>query len=542
MIRSFPLKKDIAAVPALLDRLEALLTERKLPQKTVLRKRLALEELLVRVVTLADNDNIKVYLTALFGEISIRVTYKGAPFDADLPLDGFDSAADDTFFEEELARLLLLRHYQGEITASRHGGVNTVCLKIRSSEQKSLRNTLIALAGGLVIGLALRLGWYDGAQWLSANLFTPFYSMFLNAIKIVAGPLVFFSLSLGIAENGNLRQMGKMVLRLLGLFTVIMLLCLGCGFGVFSLLPVGNPALQSLVTTISAESASVSVLDLLTGIVPSSFLAPFVDCDMLQILFLGILSGIAITGMGSAREALMNGFDTVNRFVARLTTLIMAFTPISIFCAIANLAIGADPSTMVSILGWVGVNYVSVVILAILLGLLILAMTGLSPLRFFRKFRGVLLSAVALDSSSAVMPQNMQVCRDRLGVPPRVYSLSIPLGMTFCSAGTCMSLLLTGLFMARIFSIALTGTTLVMLFLMAFLVSLAAPPVPNALLVAMTILMPAIGVPADAVSLVIGVICLLGPFETMTNVLGVAVGGFITARREGLLDMDAWNR
>ena len=528
-----------------LKEIEALLARKKIDRPTILRKRLLLEEIFARALECAEDAAVRATLRQLGSDISVKVMYRGVAFEPEnrpeAELLRESAAAGLTGDEQDVVRSLLLRHFGKELSVSRRGSAVTVTVAIQSSEQKTLRNTLAAIGCGVLFGLLLRVISAPAAQWCADTLLSSFNTLFFNAIKIIAGPLVFLSLALGIGENGSIGRTGKAFLRLMGLFALCSALSMVISCGIFMLFPAGNPALQAMVADAAADTAAdTSVLSLILSVVPASFPAPFTENQMLQILFLGAVSGLAIARSGESLTPLVGAFRTGERFVAEITAIFLKFMPISVFCAMGSLVISAELGSVLSVLGWLALHFATYAVMLAVLAVVLALLARESPLRFFKKYRGVMLNAIALDSSSAVMPVNMQVCRDKLGIPQKIYSLSIPLGMTVNMCGSIISTVITSLFMARVYGISFSATALLGLLPMIYIVTMSAPPVPGAALIIYSALLPIIGVPAGAVSIVMGLLAITGPWETMLNVTSTAVCSFVAAKRDGALNEELW--
>ena len=540
------IKRDAAEIEPILNQLTELMKRRRINSKTITTKQLELEEILAEVIRIAETDGIGVTLRQLGDDISVKIAYKGSEFKMPDPpgLDKLlqDSAeAEDSCSKEEILRNLLLRHYKKDISASSRNGINVVVLTVQESAQKSLRNVAIALGSGILFGLLVRLIDPEFGTWLSDHILDMLYNMFLNGIKIVGGPLVFLSIVLGISDSGSMTEMGKTVRRIFLLTGVFALVGVLVGWGAFLIFPVGDPILQHAVQTGSGESGTaITLLGLIEGIVPSSFLGPLVSNDMLQILFLSVLCGVAITKLGEARSKVNEVFNITNRFITTVAEMILKFMPVSVFCAMANMAIDLDLTSAGTVLGWLLLNVFAFAASIFVMLLVLFLLTRESPIRFLKKYGTVLLNALATSSSSAVMPLNMKICKEKLGIRPAAYSLAIPLGTTINKVGGVVDFVITGFFMAKVYEVTLTPSCLITVFVMAVVLAVAAPSVPGATIICFSVLLPAIGVPAEAISLIIGLLAVLDPAETLTNVAGNGISAFIAAKRGGMVDETIW--
>ena len=144
------------------------------------------------------------------------------------------------------------------------------------------------------------------------------------------------------------------------------------------------------------------------------------------------------------------------------------------------------------------------------------------------------------SSSNVVMPLSMKQCGEKLGISSRIYSFSIPLGATVNMDGSCITLIITALFAARIFALPVTTAMLVSMVITIIALSMGSPGVPGGNLVCMSILLPTIGIPAEAISIVMGFYSLVGMSQVMTNVTGDAVVTTIVAKWEKAIDLERY--
>jgi Na+/H+-dicarboxylate symporter len=198
-------------------------------------------------------------------------------------------------------------------------------------------------------------------------------------------------------------------------------------------------------------------------------------------------------------------------------------------------------SSFLTMLGYFCTNVIEILIMMAIYGILVLVMARVNPAVFFRKIRQSMLTSFTLCSSSAAMPENLKTCTDKLGISPKVCNFSIPLGATINMDGTCISLVLTGLYLAKMYGVNVPGSALPALALTIILLSLGCPGVPGSGLVCLGIVLNQIGVPISAIGLVIAIDPVLDMFDTMSNTTGDIACATIVASKEGLLDRKILN-
>ena len=174
-------------------------------------------------------------------------------------------------------------------------------------------------------------------------------------------------------------------------------------------------------------------------------------------------------------------------------------------------------------------------------GILIALFTRLNPFKFYSKARDGMLTSFSLCSSSAAVPTNMRVCIEKLGISPTVANFSIPLGATINMDGTCMLLTILGLFLARAYGVEVTTSNIMSAFITIILLSLGAPGVPGSAFVCIGIILQVLGVPVEALGLIIPIYPVFDMFDTMSNTTGDMAASLIVAKSENLLDLKVYN-
>jgi Na+/H+-dicarboxylate symporter len=207
----------------------------------------------------------------------------------------------------------------------------------------------------------------------------------------------------------------------------------------------------------------------------------------------------------------------------------------------AKMILSMELQTLASTLAWVPVIYLACFVMLLVYALLILCFGRLNPVTFFKKFYPAMLTAFAFSSSNSTLPTSLDLCENSLGVSKRICAFSMPLGATINMDGSCITQIISALFMAKIFQIPVNSSTLATLALAVFVLSIGAPGVPGGALVCISLLVPLIGVPAEAISIIMGLYSIVGMMHTCVNVTGDAAVTLITARSEDLVDLKTFN-
>lgn len=537
---------DIQCVPDGVSFIQSSLEECGSERKSIIRMLLLTEELLVKLIgsqTKESEGSVWIQVTSIFGETRIRIWGKGEKLEIPESMTSLADADDPE--AEEVIRNIVLKAYQDNLDMKYRNGINTVSIRVTASRYRQLLLTLGAMVLGIFTGIILKMFVPQTfTVILSDDLFSPVSTMFLNAVKFVVAPLVFFSIASCIGDYGDMKALGRIGGKVIGTYFFTSLLAVFLGAGIYGIFRIGDPALAGAVTDAASSAiekstaVSTSAKDMIMGIIPSDIITPFLNMDMLQVIFIAFLLGFTTKKIGQYSETFRTALNTGNAVFSQATAIIISFMPLSVFCSMAKMIISLDIKNLMKLLTWPATIYFADILMICVYGLLLLIVGRLNPVTFFRKFSPAMLSAFTMASSSATIPVSIEICKDRLGIAKKVYSFSIPLGATINMDGSCITQMISALFMAKIFGVPMTMSLVFSMALTIFVLSVGAPGVPGGALVCIALLLPQYGIPVEGISLIMGLYSLVGMMQTCVNVTGDATVTTIVAKSEGLMDME----
>jgi proton glutamate symport protein len=408
---------------------------------------------------------------------------------------------------------------------------------------------LIARAGGVKPGAVVFL--LDACRFLA--------DLFLRALKMVIVPLVVASIISGIAGMKSLDGFARMGVKTWAYYLIGSLVAVCVGLSAVNLIRPGtsggepNPTLRAAMDAALAgdQAAEVgevmeragggagSLLDIVRRMIPTNVLDACAAGDLLAIIFFSILFAVAMAVLpGGPPRVLRDMFNELAAVMTLITTWIMKFTPVAVFCllvpAVAEVGIGVLQNL---------VPYVLTVVAALaihtflILPLALWFLAKRPPLRHFRDMRDSLLMAFSTASSSATIPVTMRCVLEEAGVSERVTSFVIPLGATVNMNGTALYECVVVVFAAQVLGIELSLTQQFMVVLLALVSSIGVAGIPAASLVAVIIIMENAGFTEDMIKASLGLILTIDrPLDmarTAVNVFGDTVGAVVIARSEG---------
>jgi Na+/H+-dicarboxylate symporter len=368
--------------------------------------------------------------------------------------------------------------------------------------------------------------------------------IFISLLKMLVVPLVFVSLVCGAASLGDSGAVGRLGGKTIGLY----LLTTGLAVSLAMLIALTtDPGLSSAdlkeegVTESFQPKQAPSVKDTLLNIVPSNPIAAMADGQMLQVILFALLLGLALSKAGDSGTRLRSIFADLNEVMMRLITMIIALTPIGVFCLMTQLGATLGLAEIAK----VGMYFATLVFALLIHGtvvypMLLKSFAGLSPKVFLAKMREPLLVAFSTSSSGATLPVTLRTVENKLGVSNNVASFAVPLGATINMDGTAIMQGVATVFIAQFYGIDLTVSALLTVVLTATLASIGTAAVPGVGLITLTLVLDQVGLPVEGIALIIGVDRLLDMLRTAVNVTGDAAVATIVASSEGQLDRDVF--
>jgi Na+/H+-dicarboxylate symporter len=410
---------------------------------------------------------------------------------------------------------------------------------------------LIALVLAVIAGvLSGTEGRFLGVHWYGLYAFIG--TLFMNALKMIIVPLIMSSIITGVSGMGGTQSLGRMGLKTLLFYTISSLLAILTGLLFVNLLEPGiiggQPAraLLGLNETAFAEVAEKveghSVADL-TGVflsmVPPNIVAAAAQGQMLGLIFFSLLFGFFLTRIDRQSGDLLSRFwSGIADIMMGITMLVMKFAPLGVFGLVAKTVAGIEPGQMDDLALSLGSFTLSVLLalavhVFVTMPVLLMMVARVNPVKHFRAMLPAMLTAFSTASSSATLPLTMECVRDNAGVSNRTASFVLPLGATVNMDGTALYECVAAMFIAQAYGLELSFVTQFTVVLVALLTSIGVAGIPAASLVAITIILTTIGLPAEAIGLILAVDRILDMFRTSVNVYSDSCGAVLVAKSEG---------
>lgn len=519
----------------------------RLKHKDELQASLMAEESLLRLMKYADFSKVStifVKVMRIFGTVKIKLRVPGEKFNFAETL-GVDTALADEGMPDtqEAIQNIIIRSFEDRLAYSHKNGLNTITAVAVKSTMEGVYITLVALFAAVIIGGLMKS--FATAELCASvnNIFLArFNTMYMNALKTAVTPLVFFSIITCIAQFGSFSELGKTGGLIISLFLVMTFLSSSIGAGVFMIF---RPGAEIHAFTDSAgaviPTSSFHQGDFITSIIPSNILAPFLNMNMIQVIFLAFALGVSMgaTGEAGGVKILRDFFEACNKMFMTFTRALIALIPAAAFCAILSAVLTSDAGILLSLGGFCVAN-VTGLALVLCLDMAYVALVGrVSPFTFVRKYFPVMLFSLT-SSTTGCIPINLEYC-EKLGIPRKICSFSVPLGATVSLDGVAMYVSLASLTLAGVYGVHPDFAGIVGVIVSSVILAVSAPGIPGTGLICIAVLTAQIGVPAEAIGLIMGVDAVLTTFRTPVNIFSIVSTSLVASSRMGVLDLEAFN-
>jgi DAACS family dicarboxylate/amino acid:cation (Na+ or H+) symporter len=411
---------------------------------------------------------------------------------------------------------------------------------------KILIGLVLGALGGTISNLVLQGD--PQLMWVVDNILNPIGQVFLRMLFMVVIPLVFTSVTLGVASLGDPRRIGRIGAKTLGYFLFTTALAATIGLIMVNAIQPGNAIDEvtrtALMTEFSSQagermqqaSASRFGIDTFVNIVTRNPVKSAADGDMLGLIFFSLVFGIALTLIpGERSEPVMKVLDGIAGAVMVIIGFAMKLAPIGVFGLIFTVTAKFGYQFLQSLLLYVVTVLAGLALHQFLvIPLLARTLAGVSPGEFFRGVRELVVTAFSTSSSNATLPTTIKTATRNFGVPKEIAGFVLPLGATMNMNGTALFEGMTVLFLAQVFGISLGLTTQIIVVVMAVITAVGVAGVPSGSIPLLVMVLGMVGVPGEGIALILGVDRILDMCRTVPNVTGDLLTSLVITRSEGL--------
>jgi Na+/H+-dicarboxylate symporter len=397
---------------------------------------------------------------------------------------------------------------------------------------------LIAMLAGIFVG------WLDHellptpeSAKTVAGYISLFTDVFLRLIKMIIAPLVFSTLVVGIAHMGDAKALGRIGLKTMLWFISASLLSLLLGMFLVNVLRPGdglNLPLPDVGAATNLKTASLSLKEFVTHLVPKSVFEAMANNEILQIVVFSVFFGAAAASFGKRASAVVDWVEQISHVMLKVTGYVMALAPIAVFAAMASIVTTQGLGILWTYGKFMGQFYLGILILWCLLAFAGFLFLGPRIARLISLIREPIMLAFSTASSEAAYPKTMEQL-ERFGASKKITSFVLPLGYSFNLDGSMMYCTFATLFIAQAYKIELTTSQQITMLLILMVTSKGMAGVPRASLVVIAATLATFNIPEAGLLLIMGIDQFLDMGRSATNVVGNSVATAVVSKWEGEL-------
>ncbi len=521
-----PVTKNFVLSPESIDEISLLfshsLEETGCDRKDTIRLRLSLEEILESWLIPLESAEVEYNTYRRMRKDIIQIRVKGA-----------EVREEDAIWDYTLSSRLLSQAGLS-ILKSYSGGYNTLTLeKEKKSRNGQLKALTIAILLSVILGMAQRKLPVNAREGINSVL-TPIFSLILNALTAISSPMIFLAITWGIFSIGDVTTLGKVGKKVISNIVII----------TFSIAIVMTLILMCFfpVTTSNSSDSNTSLMavyQMILDIVPSDIISPFLNGNTLQVIFLGVVVGIALLVLGERVANTRAVIEQMNDVVGLIMSALSKVIPLFVFLSLYSL-MGSDfSSEILGILSVVLFTFVISTIITLFFILVLSVKYKVSFILLLKKLLPTYVIGFTTASSAAAFATNMETCEKKLGIEAKLTHFAIPLSQVIFKPSTVVGFSLISLSMARMYSVPITPVWLITMTLIVALLSMAAPPIPGGSLTCYTVMFTQLSIPVEAVAIAVALNSVIDFIMTANNLTCLQTECALTAGKLDMLDTAA---
>ena len=411
---------------------------------------------------------------------------------------------------------------------------------------------MLGMILGVLVGAVFTT--FEAGPKLISNWVKPFGTIFINALKLIAMPLILGSLIKGVSDLKDISRLSQMGGRTIGIYIMTTVVAVMIGLIMVNTIKPGasisQQTRQELVEAYQSDAAEKQAdaqkqkdagpLQALVDIVPSNvFKATTDNGNMLQVIFFALFFGIGLILIPAEKaKAVKDFFDAFNEVILKLIDLIMLVAPYGVFALLAALVVESPSLDLFRALGMYALTLlIGLFLMGLFYLLLVRVFVKFNPKKFLEGIAPAQLLAFSTSSSAATLPVTMERVEEHLGVDEEVASFVLPVGATINMDGTSLYQAVAAVFIAQAFGMDLSIVTQLGIIMTATLASIGAAAVPGAGMVMLVIVLGQAGIPEAGLALIFAIDRPLDMCRTVVNITGDASVSMMVAKSVGKLHL-----
>ncbi len=408
-------------------------------------------------------------------------------------------------------------------------------------------NILLGMVIGVFTGIILSLlrPATEVTGFIGMSFFHLGGLLFLNMFRMVIAPIVLVSMISGITSMSNLKLLGRTGLKTVILFVITTVLSAFLGIAVAKSVHLGVGMEIELPASIeTTQTLGLSLLDTIGKIVPENAFKSVVDGDLLQVIFIAIVIGMALLMLPEKHKhgilSLLSELDKLNTKIIEIT---LSVAPLGVFCLMTETFGNFGIKAVLPLASYLLCILVAVlIVIFVFYSLLLHFFARISPFKFFCKYFPVMLFAFSSSSGNATLPMNIHTVTDEMGVDKSLGTFILSLGTTVNMNGTAIMQCCATIFIANLYHVDLSFMQLVQIVVLCLISSIGTAGMPGSGIIMLGIVLQSMNIPIEGTAIILGVDRIVDMIRTATNVTGNAIASIVVANSEKRFDRKKFNR
>lgn len=373
--------------------------------------------------------------------------------------------------------------------------------------------------------------------------FKPIATIYTNMVKMIVVPTVFFAILFGMTNISDIHSLGHIGIKasiIYGMATVLAV-AIGIIFAIFFEPGIGVNLVNNHSQDIGNIVASQQKLsDILVNIVPPNIISAMASGNTLQVVFFAFLLGLALILVGEKANDARKVIVSITNVIFKMVELVIKTTPYGVFAIMAWIVGEYGFSLVLSLGKLIFVIMAAFALQYVLFGIMLL-ITKLNPLRFFKKTFNIQALALATSSSKATITTSIHDLQEKVGVSKNVAGFILPLGASVNMTGSAIYIAACALFFAQVEGIHLTGSQYLILIITSTIGSVGAAGIPGGAVLMLSMVLSSLGLPIWGIPLILGIDRFVDMFRTMINVTGDCTVTVMVDKMNNTLNIDKYN-
>ena len=503
-------------------------SEHKMDRKNVIRIRLSIEESLgIWLNTLGEGTMVSYKTGARLRKSYFQISAEGEPCNP-------YSAKSEDFGHGSKSMLVsigLIPEY------SYVDGQNILTFQMKKKAMNPVLSLLLMILSSIFVGILGRLLFSpDVLALINENLILPVEDAAFRILSCIAGPMIFLSVAWGVYGIGDVYTLGRIGKKLMLSFVSIVFLFSAAGTLFYPLLGNGISAHSSV------SSQFGTLFEMILDIFPGNLFSPFVEGNTMQIIFLAFVIGLSMIFLGQRTSSVARAVEQINHIITFLMGTISTCVPYFVFIVLLKIIWSGSYKTLLNVWKFALVFFLAWLVCAFVLICAVSMLRKVSPLYLVKACLPSYLIALTTASSAATYESNMSVCERKFGIDPSLSSFGIPFGMVLFKPSTALYYILVCFYFSKDFNIPVSASWILIAVIITAISAVSTPPIPGGSAATYTMLFLQLGIPSEALVIVIALDMIFDFFLTSGDMLLLLVSLFNISSKIGMQDRNVIDR